>query len=59
MTALRFALGAAACVLLPAVLAGAVAGLLYDRCERRRDWQRQWNDLVDEASSWLNQEASA
>jgi hypothetical protein len=52
VTAAKFALGAMACALLPAALIGAVCGVVYDRVERRRDWQQQWDDLAGEHASW-------
>ena len=53
MTALKFALGAVACALVPAAVLGALAGFVFDRIQARRDWQQQWDNLANEAASWL------
>lgn len=57
MTALRFALGVTACILLPAAIAGAVAGLLYDRLIANHDHYA--GDIADEVQSWLESGATA
>ena len=47
------ALEVVACVVAPALICGTVVFAALDRVARRRDWQRQWNNLADEARSWL------
>ena len=54
MNALKFGAYVAAMVVFPAVLCGAVTFAVLDRVARHRDWQQQWDNLADEAASWLN-----
>lgn len=48
-----FAFEVVALVVAPAVICGAVVFAALDRAFGRRDWQLQWDNLADEARSWL------
>lgn len=53
MNALKFGLYVGAMVVFPAVFCGAVTFAILDHLARRRDWQKQWDNLVNEAETWL------